>query len=198
MRVFVDMDGVVADFVNGVCNFYDKEYPYPCDPPGDPSWDIVKLLGMRPTEFWQNLGKHFWSSLSKTPDADLILDMVKRFTAPDEVCFLTSPCQTKGCMEGKVYWAKEHYPDIPILFSVAADHSLSPKWMCAGPDSVLIDDHSPNIDKWTQHGGAGVLLPRPWNRLHSHDTRDVLRDLQSLLQSFITVDLFRCDVGRVN
>ena len=41
-----------------------------------------------------------------------------------------------------------------------------PKWICARPDQLLIDDNDTNIDNFRDRGGHGILFPQPWNRNH--------------------------------
>lgn len=168
MKCLLDMDGVVADFVRAAMRLHDKPWPYGEGAAGDDYWDIIGLWSMTPEEFWAPLGRDFWSSVPKTPDADEVVNTVADVVGRENICFLTSPCGTDGCVDGKREWLAEHYPDIPTLFSVSSrTGGLPPKQFCAGPGTILIDDHTPSVQKFREFGGFAFLYPRPWNNGHA-------------------------------
>lgn len=169
MKILIDMDGVVADFVGGILNRLGKKSPYTdASKLGDKGWDIVKLLEIEPSVFWDACDANFWLTLDKTPEADRIIE--ECYNHSDELCFLTSPCRTPGCMDAKVAWADWHFPGIPILLSRAVKGGLPPKSFVASPLNYLIDDNSDNVDSFVNSGGQAFLLPRPWNRCHESQT----------------------------
>lgn len=172
-RVFIDMDGVVADFVGGACKlhgldnvYYEPDFEYHKD-----AYDVNSFSnGMDPKEFWGAMGYDFWANLDKTSEADELIEFLKKRFGVHNLCFLTSPILTKGCADGKREWVKKHYPDIPVLISCRAAGGEPPKWMAAGPVSVLIDDSDTNIDLWCEHGGVGHVWPRPWNKAYKNES----------------------------
>ena len=50
MFCFLDMDGVIADFVGGICHAHNRPYPYD-EPAALGVWDIEKLWSMSAAEF---------------------------------------------------------------------------------------------------------------------------------------------------
>lgn len=175
-RVLLDMDGIVADFVSGAFNLWGERLNINlwAQAKGDDSWDMLKFFDGSVNEFWAPMNYSFWRNLPKHDDADEIVEIAERYVGRDKLCFLTSPCRTIGCMDGKVDWAAEHYPGIPVLLSRSVRGGDPPKKFVASPDSILIDDHSKNIDQWTEFGGAGFLYPRAWNReYHAQEFRTV-------------------------
>lgn len=187
MKILIDLDGVVADFVGGVCKKFNRGNPYTGpmqNPPrGEEAWGIEALLGIEKNVFWHACDYMFWANLKKTPEADWIIETCESLS--DDLCFLSSPCYTEGCLEGKRDWVNEHYPHIPLLLACSAERrgekQLAPKQFCAGSDSILIDDHGPNVDSFVASGGRAFLFPRPWNRHHDrYDTVDF--DLREALQ----------------
>lgn len=166
----LDMDGVVADFVEASLSLHGVPYPYD-NLKGDEAWDLMKHIGMSHEDFWRPLGYDFWSSIPKTPEADRIVDILVGFLGEEHVCFLTSPCNTDGCMDGKRAWAHKHYPNIPVLFSVRSGNSSPPpKQFCASSRSILVDDHTLNVNNFRQQGGKAFLVPRPWNKDWAQET----------------------------
>lgn len=168
-KCLLDMDGVLVDFVGGACHWHGKTNPY--GKPGTAGeWDVIKLIGMEPEPFWKNLGRGFWSGLDWMHDGKFILDVVEEAFGADNVCLLTSPCETDGCIDGKRDWVKAHMPSYSKRLLVG-----SAKEFCAGPDRLLIDDHPGNVTKFKAAGGSACLLPRPWNDLYK-DAADGLID----------------------
>jgi 5'(3')-deoxyribonucleotidase len=159
---FLDMDGVIADFVGGACLAHGIENPYK-DPASAGIFETEKLLGMTEAEFWRPLGSlRFWAELNKTAEADAIVSLVTTMFSLDNVVVLTSPSQSPDCMAGKKIWLTMHYPKLKnVIFAPA--HT---KRLLAGPDRVLIDDRDENIETFVAAGGRGLLIPRPWNRYH--------------------------------
>lgn len=152
---FLDMDGVLADFVGGVLEFYKKDVPY-----REIKWDFFDQLGFKGKEklFWEPLGYEFWKSLKPTEECFKIVSVVEKFFG-DRVAILTSPCQTDGCVQGKIDWIKKHLPKYERRLLVGPCKSL----LGAG-SKLLIDDHDKNVDDFIQEDGHAILLPRPWNR----------------------------------
>lgn len=170
--IFLDLDGVLVDFVGGVCRYFGKANPY-TRPEAQGEWGLEKLLGIEPEDFWRPLSYSFWAHLEPTPDAWPILAAVENAArGPQNVCLLTSPCQTAGCVDGKMEWIKQNLPDYQrrVLFGSA-------KHFVAESGKILVDDSDANCDAWRKAGGQAVLVARPWNVRHNtqHDTVDYLR-----------------------
>lgn len=170
-KAMLDLDGVIVDFVKGVCRLYHVDNPYikPGGPRGDGAWDLLELLKIaEPKSFWNFLGFDFWANLEKTPEADRIVQTVLRTVGNENVCFLTSPCSAMGCSDGKRAWVHKHYPQIPILLSVCSEENPQPpKEFLANGETILIDDCAWNVDTFSGAGGWTYLYPRPWNRRHA-------------------------------
>jgi hypothetical protein len=166
-RILLDLDGVIVDFVGGVCKWFGVKNPYIAgsNPPrGDlRAWDIVSLLGFDSYKFWNGLNYDFWAHLPQTKESHEIVQLAIAFVGADSVCFLSSPCRTPGCSDGKIQWVTKHFPSIPLILSVSIPGKAPPKEMLAGPDAILVDDYTLNVRKFIEYGGAGFLVPRPWN-----------------------------------
>ncbi len=164
MRLFIDMDGVLADFIGGLCDWYGVLNPY-LQEKNKGEWDIVKLLNRKETErdFWEELGLNFWANLPKTPEADGLVRLLKDRYGLENLCILSRPCMTPGCLEGKFQWIKEHFPDFQrrFLFGTVKD-------MVARHDTLLIDDYPKNVKAFARAGGSAILMPRPWNFLYKN------------------------------
>lgn len=172
LKLLLDMDGVVADFRGAT----DKKFPETSlsqskyrSLRGDEAWDILGLFDGTAQEFWGSLDKDFWANLPKTREADEIFKLCSYYVGRENISFLTSPCLTDGCSDGKREWAYKHFPGVPIILTMSACDksgfpSYPPKSWLAHPGAILIDDHTKNVMKWNKLGGIGFLVPRPWNR----------------------------------
>lgn len=160
MKVFLDMDGVLSDFVGGVSRAHGRPSPY--DSPGcEGIFDMEKLWGISLEEFWAPTNNpEFWEGLERTPEADAIVALVVQEFGTDNVAILTAPSLFSGCMGAKRAWVAKHYPFLKkrIIFA-----SAEAKKFVAGPRKILVDDRTENIQGWKKAGGYGVLIPRPWN-----------------------------------
>ncbi len=170
MKIFLDMDGVIVDFMRGAHEFHKLNYnPYPY-PKGE--WEFVEHTGITPKEFWSPLSYRFWSTLPWMPDGRAIYDAVLDIHLLNDVAFLTTPTLEPGCVTGKIEWVRRHIPTMMMRTIITPA-----KEMCAHPNALLIDDADHNVDKWRDNGGVAILVPRIWNSRHAEagSTVDILR-----------------------
>jgi len=160
LKIFIDMDGVITDFLGGAASFfgYDNGNIHDHWPNGE--WGtakhIKKFFGVSERGFWEALrGKGFWRSLLLMPDAKEFLKFIK----PYKPVILTSPALESA--DGKMLWIKDNLPsywkDRRVILTTK-------KELVAGEGRILIDDHDENIKKWENAGGIGILYPRKWNK----------------------------------
>jgi hypothetical protein len=178
--VYLDMDGVLADFVTGsiLALGRDPAEVLPKVTPGD--YDgIYSALGMAENEFWEKIdalagghapGAGLWGDLAPYPWRDAVLAACRK-VAPTWI--LTSPSRSPGSSFGKVSWLQAW------LGPKFRDYILTPrKWHVARPGTLLIDDSDRNVKKWRKHGGMAILFPRLWNSAHASagNAMDVLSE----------------------
>ena len=138
----------------------------------DPRWgfDIVKAVNeLHPSmtfsrkHFWDKIDRRVWSGAPVSKEFGLLLSRCKSLVGASDVCILTTPTEDPECLAGKLEWIHEHLPEW-----MHRQYLMGPqKYLLAGPDSLLIDDSAKNIREFQQHGGQTILMPRPWNPLHS-------------------------------
>lgn len=157
MIVFLDMDGVVADFAAGVANLFGL----PLDEVEAAGDRTYKVLGLSKAGFYERLeaaGPEWWAGLPVYPWANRL---AAACGAVGEVYIATSP--QSGCVSagtGKLAWIKAFLPDAFAgrRFFIGTD-----KHLLAAPGRVLIDDDPKKCDAFRAAGGRAVLFPRPWN-----------------------------------
>ncbi len=153
-RLFLDADGVLADFDLGA----------------------RRLLGASPKDFiakngrggfWKRLAsaKNFYGSLPEMPDARLLFDGVKHL----EPTILTGLPVGAWAAPQKVEWAAGHFPGVPIVTCMARD-----KHKHMHPGDVLVDDREKHRAAYEE---AGVVF------IHHRNAEDSLRQLAMIFPS---------------
>jgi len=162
MKIFLDMDGVIVDFMKGAHAFHKLSYdPYPY-PVGQ--WDFTDYLLMDDEAFWGPLGFKFWAQLPWMPDGHEIWRMVMDY----DPVLCTSPTLHVECASGKMQWIKNNLPQMMRRTIITPS-----KEMCAHPNALLIDDADHNVDKWRANGGVAILVPRKRNSRYAEADRTV-------------------------
>ncbi len=182
ITVFFDLDGVLANFVQGALRKHKREDIKHADV----GWGIEAQLGLAPEVFWSALSFSFWADLEPYADGMQLLHMTEKLVGPDHIGILTSPCDTAGCVDGKRSWVERYLPLCykRQLFVGSAKH------LFAGPGKILVDDHDKNAVAFQEAGGRIVVPPRPWNGLKVltreggfFDPDVVFRDLQGQVKA---------------
>ena len=146
-KVYLDMDGVLADF--------DQRFR--------------GLADMEPKEFEEKYGKNafwnfideehkikFWVGIPVMPGAKELVDYVR----PYNYEILSAPSMKKQSRLGKILWVKNHTADVfgskPIInFRQAKEkHKIKPE---LSQFDILVDDRADTIDRWNAAGGTGIL-----------------------------------------
>ena len=147
--VYLDMDGVLADFFGGVEKMYGVEHWKQLT--NDKTKDLKKEVIDRIT------GSNFFATLPKFPTADALIDMVKKFTG-GKFSINTSPLRGdhENSAKHKKIWIQNHIeqPD-DIVVTGRKESWATDKG--TGVPNILIDDRPINIQRWQGRGGYGIL-----------------------------------------
>ena len=153
--IFLDMDGVLCDFIAPAFAAHGRAFIAEEYPPG--LFACEEYLGVSTERFWEPIhaqGEAFWSNLEPYPWA---FDLVKELEQIDKVVIATSPSRSPHSYSGKRLWLQRHgLCHIESMFGKA-------KWLMAKEGRTLVDDGQHNIDAWMKHGGSAVVVPQPWN-----------------------------------
>ena len=142
IKIYLDMDGVIADF--------DKKYKelYNIAPKDA---DTYKTFDKFFTTF---IAERQFAKLDLMPDALLLIDYLKSLSVPTEILSSTSSEKRDAeIREQKVEWLHKHNLTFPI--NLVPGKRLKRNF--SNPNSILIDDTGQNIDQWRQEGGIGIL-----------------------------------------
>ncbi len=147
--VYLDMDGVLADFFGGVEKMYGVEHWKQLT--NDKTKDLKKEVIDRIT------GTDFFATLPKFQSADELIDLVKKFTG-GKFSINTSPLRGDHENSGKYkkVWISNNI-DTPDEIIVTGRKESYAKDKGTGTPNILIDDRPINIQKWQSAGGYGIL-----------------------------------------
>jgi len=154
-RLFVDIDGVIADF---------DEYALRIS-------GIPPRKGVYNSQEWQKIAENprLYRDLIKTKYADELILQCKNFCEINnyELIFLTAVPKGNDihyAFYDKVCWVLKYFPDIPVHFG---PHSKDKHTHCDDND-ILIDDRESNIQEWREAGGTAI---------HHENLTDTIREL---------------------
>lgn len=173
-RIYLDLDGVLADFVTPTCQVHGKD---PVEilktwPRG--IWDMPKALGLENDDaLWAPLdaftlygrtwthapGADHWARFEPYKWAGYLWNLCEDRA---KTTILTSPSRHPGSAFGKVHWMRAWRGD------TFRNYALVPRKAQFGkPGSLLIDDNAEACAGWKNNGGSSILFPQVWNANHA-------------------------------
>ncbi len=169
-KIFLDMDGVLADFNLGVSKLCGIESISQDALDRDPRADAAMWAKIREVE-------HFYDSLELMPGAKEMFDELYGKYG-DRCEILTGiPRPQRGIQnagEDKIKWVRRLLSeDIKINIVLRAE---KPKY-CTGKGCILIDDLKSNIRNWENAGGTGILHVNPEETMRLFRETDTLKDV---------------------
>ncbi len=135
-QIFLDLDGVLADFDRGAATIFKM-----------PPKEYENKFG--PGRFWKKLATtdDFYNSLELMPDAMQLYDAVKHL----DPIILTGLPIGKWAEPQKRTWAQRHFPEVQVI-TTSARH----KHKFCSPGDVLVDDRDKYRDLWEEAGGLFI------------------------------------------
>lgn len=154
MNIFLDLDGVLADFSGSVSAHLNLGIGTDW-----PKWAAYDGQ-MTDDEFWtrvRRLGSNFWASLPTLPWAhELIAACLKH----DPHTHLLTSGGVEGAAVGKAQWVRTVFPAFRSRLLITSHKDRIVK----SQEDLLIDDYEKNVTKVREAGGQAWLLKRTWNQ----------------------------------
>lgn len=155
--VFCDLDGVLADFEQGVINRFKKR---PDQLQSGLMWGVI------------NKSNTFFETLPWMPRGRELWEQIKQY---DPIILTGIPRSSTAAEQKRRWCAKELGPDIHVITCSTKD---KPEFCVI--NSVLIDDRPDNLNNWNAKGGKFILYneeltDKVIERIHRHlETDDYL------------------------
>ena len=150
MMIYLDMDGVLADFDRGVNELCGMRASSQAGRDDDPDYDDRMWAAIRKVD-------HFYDKLELMPGAKELFDRL-RGKYGDRVEILTGiPRKERGIVtaaEDKIAWTRRLLSEDVIIHTVSRKEKQD---YCKGPEDILIDDREKTIREWREAGGTGIL-----------------------------------------
>jgi 5'(3')-deoxyribonucleotidase len=122
-------------------------------------WDLGQVFSMTHKDIWEPLGFEFWRDLAPQPWCHEVIRLLTDRFGEKNICLLTSPVDTEGCVEGKRAWMRNHTPQFRRRFLIGP----AKEFTAGTPKHCLVDDSDTNIDTFKEAEGSTFLFPAPWN-----------------------------------
>ena len=157
-RIYLDMDGVLSNFVAGAARLFGMSESELVWEPGKGSSVHVPLGLSEEEELWSVVdaeGVAFWETMPLFPWTN---QLWKTCTGIAPTFIATSPSRNAVSAFGKVRWLQRW------LGTGFRDYVITPrKEHLAKPGRVLIDDWEKKCIQFGVNGGDAILFPRPYN-----------------------------------
>ena len=152
--VLLDMDGVIANFVQGQIDSQGLDITHN----EWASWDFYQTLGLTDDQMWApTFVDGWWSNLKVY---DWAKDLVKFLRQTHKIVYCTSPSVDHKCPGEKILWLRQN----GFMSWTRNDYQIGPnKELNAKSGVILIDDSDANGIEYTAQGGNFILFPQPWN-----------------------------------
>jgi len=147
--VYLDMDGVLADFFGGVEKLYGVQHwkELTSDKTKDLKQEVINRI----------TGSDFFATLPKFKSAEALIDIVKKFTG-GKFSISTSPLRGdhENSAKYKKIWISNNI-EKPDEIIVTANKEKDATNKATGTPNILIDDRPKNIERFRNAGGYGIL-----------------------------------------
>lgn len=143
MKIYIDMDEVVADFKGYAQEFFNKQLD-----------DRERL----PPEEWNRLASNprLYRDLKLREGAHQLMNWLRQYSyvTGTELFFLTAIPRNNDvpyAVTDKIEWCQKYFPGIPCFIGPYSHEKVK---RCE-PGDILIDDRISNITAWNEAGGLG-------------------------------------------
>ena len=164
MRLLIDMDGVVADFLSHWCEVFNERYNQKLKPSDIKTWRMHESIPGATQEACEDLiwEPGFFFNLKPIPGAIKAIEQLHE--QGHEIVFVTS------CLAGhadKHAWLKRYF-SFPVRVTFTAE-----KYLVKG--DVLIDDYMVNLQQWQAEWPDGMPIcfaahyNEQWQGLRAYD-----------------------------
>lgn len=148
MTIYLDMDGVIADFFGGVQKFYGVDH-----------W---KSIQHRDGIFVELRNTDFFYQIEEFPESHKIVDFVRNIAKERDMDWGICSSPLRGDEYNSAYWKRVWLddrgwipPKLENMIFTGNKHKYAYNEITRQPN-ILIDDKPENIKRWNEAGGIGI------------------------------------------
>jgi len=169
IKIYVDLDGTVADFETGfkrltkglstedykrrILNYLNVDLKYP------------QRLAYQAFDqlFWDKCGTDvsFWANLPLMPGTMKLWNYIEKYNPIVLTATTSGKKYQQKVQTGKIEWVRKYFGNnIKVLFVEldSSNYLIDTKSIyCSGENDILIDDRETYIKGWNKKGGVGIL-----------------------------------------
>jgi 5'(3')-deoxyribonucleotidase len=186
IRIYVDLDGVLVDWLGGACKTCKiNEYNPVIRKKLKEGVSLESIIGEE--NMWSLIkekGIDWWVGLKTLPWTYMLYDALCDFGY--EVTMLSSPGnlykypETFGsACAGKALWVKNHFSDAKLVLT-------RDKEVCATPHpvSILIDDSVKKVEKFKEYGGLAFLWPNKYKIMDGEErAKELIEKIAGIIKN---------------
>ena len=161
MRIAIDLDDVVLDFVGNLCATLQREYASTLVPDDIVEWDLRKVLDPIVGENWWHWWKErdwLWAQAPAVPGAIGAIRTLRR--AGHYLEIVTSKPDWAEAQTWR--WLGKWRPPVQRVTIIGMDEQKIDRTDA----ELLIDDKPETCNTWAEAGRSAFLFSRPHNRSH--------------------------------
>ena len=195
--IYLDMDGVICDFVGGLIRAHNrddllerykkKEYPI--------TWNMEGELGSE-EELWvpcDYMGSNFWRELEPYPSYERVIEILDESGIDWYIC--SHARNDHESYAGKIEWIHD-YLGIDFENIILTKH----KHLLAHDKALLIDDNITNCVNFINNGGRVYKWKQPWNTTTTREkmkeaTKGNIQGLINIIETIYGKDTFQCKIA---
>ncbi len=155
MKIGIDIDGVISDFVYEFNKIVLDKYDYPLTESEIYLHDLYLVLGIQQEECFELIEKTLEKDLNLVKDAKHVLDKIKN---ENDIYILTA--RSVKFRETTIDWLRrKSIPYDEILFLNEGE-----KYSCSEQFDIIIEDCLKDAINWSNRVKNVIIFDHPWNQ----------------------------------
>lgn len=178
-HLYLDMDGVQADFFTAWANIHDKARYKEIGGKEEREQSISDLTNRGPEFIYK-----FFATLPPLSGGNQLVNWLKQNKIPFTILSAPLRGNYEASIEGKKDWLDQYNPGTS---GAAIFTGMKEKYATTSQPNVLVDDHKKYIERWESAGGIGVLH-------RDNNTQGTIAQLSKIYAPYLSNNISEGDV----